>query len=108
MSLVESWHRPTTFEVALLAVCAAVVLIGFYFVIVAVRTGETAAVSPFRYSYMLFAMASSLLVFSERPDMTSWLGIGMIVAAGLYMVHREHVAGRRTERTPAEPRRIAA
>jgi drug/metabolite transporter (DMT)-like permease len=67
------------------------VLTGFVFIIDAMRHGETGVVSPFRYAYMLFALLMSLVIFNERPDAISWLGIALIIGAGLYMVHRERV-----------------
>ena len=87
-------------EIGGLAVCAVTVLLGYGLVIVGMRFGETGVVSPFRYSYMLFAMLSSLFVFREWPDALSWLGIAFVIGAGLYMVHRERVVGGRRSVPP--------
>jgi drug/metabolite transporter (DMT)-like permease len=96
MSMVESWSWPAPPSVALLMLAAATVTTGYYFAIVSMRTGETAVVSPFRYSAMLFALLSSLLIFGERPDAVSMLGVAIVMAAGGYTFHREQVRKRET------------
>ncbi len=91
----EDWRMVSHGEIGMLALCALSVLFGYGLVIIGMRFGETGVVSPFRYSYMLFAMFSSLFIFREWPDALSWLGIGLVIGAGLYMVHRERVVGSR-------------
>ena len=59
----------------------------------AMRTGEVSAVTPFRYSRLLFGVALGVLVFGERPDAGVLLGSAIIVASGLYILAR----GRRAE-----------
>jgi drug/metabolite transporter (DMT)-like permease len=88
------WHWPNPTEIAAMAVCAVFVLGAYVFGIIAMRIGLTSVTSPFRYTYMLFATLSSLLVFRERPDTWSLAGIGLIIGAGLYMLHREQIAAR--------------
>jgi drug/metabolite transporter (DMT)-like permease len=91
----ETWGPVSVGEVGFLAICAVTVLLGYMLVIIGMRFGETGVVSPFRYAYMLFALLSSLVVFRERPDAWSWLGILLVIGSGLYMVHRERVVGQR-------------
>jgi drug/metabolite transporter (DMT)-like permease len=94
MAPFEEWRAVTGYEVALIAVCAVTVLLGYAFIILGMRWGDTAVVSPFRYAYMVFALLSSLLIFKERPDVASWFGIALVVGSGLYMVQREHAVRR--------------
>jgi drug/metabolite transporter (DMT)-like permease len=91
----RAWISPSASDVAIMAACAATVLGGYAFIIIAVRHGPTAVTSPFRYTYMLFATLSSLIIFHERPDAWSWIGIALIIGSGLYMLHRERVVGRK-------------
>lgn len=90
----ETWRIMTGGEVGIMFVCALTVVLGYASVILGMRFGDTAVVSPFRYAYMLFALLSSLLVFRERPDVLSWFGIVLVVGSGLYMVHREQLKRR--------------
>lgn len=57
----------------------------------AVRTGQVSAVTPFRYSRLVFALATGVLVFGERPDAQTLLGSAMIVACGLALLSRRRI-----------------
>lgn len=54
----------------------------------AMRTGEVSAVTPFRYSRLLFGVALGVVLFGERLDQTMWVGSALIVASGLYILWR--------------------
>jgi drug/metabolite transporter (DMT)-like permease len=94
MASFETWIYAPPHLVGLLAVAAVAVTTGYYWVIVAMRTGESAVVAPFRYSVMLFALISSYFVFDERPNTTSIVGVAIVIAAGVYTLHREQVRKR--------------
>ena len=49
----------------------------------AMRTGDIAAVTPFRYSRLLFGVGLGALVFGEGVSARMALGCGVILAAGL-------------------------
>lgn len=49
----------------------------------AMRTGEVAAVTPFRYTRLVFAMVAGVAVFHERPDLWTLAGSVIVVGAGL-------------------------
>jgi len=55
----------------------------------ATRAGDVSAISPFRYSRLIFALAIGIVVFGERPD--GWMlgGAALIIASGIYTVLRE-------------------
>ena len=55
---------------------------------IAMRTGEVAAVTPFRYTRLVFAMLLGILVFNETPDAFTLLGSALIVGSGLYTLTR--------------------
>ena len=74
---------------------SAFVLVGYYSLIEAMRTGEISAVAPFRYSVVLWAMVMGYLVFNEVPSTGTIVGSMIVISAGLYTLHRERVAARR-------------
>ena len=55
----------------------------------AYRLCEAALVAPLEYVAMPMAIFWGLTVFGDWPDTVSWIGIGFILGAGLYMVWRE-------------------
>lgn len=69
---------------------AGVAIIGGYlFSVMAVRIGDLGFVSPFRYTSMIWAIALGYLLFSELPDVPTLTGTAIIIATGLYSLHRE-------------------
>ncbi|MCI2398769.1 DMT family transporter [Aliiroseovarius subalbicans] len=73
----------------LMALMVTVGVLGYHAITSAMRVGEVSAVSPFRYSRMVFALAIGVLVFGERPDLWTLVGTALTIAAGLYTFLRE-------------------
>ncbi len=53
---------------------------------VAMRTGEVSAVTPFRYTRLLFALILGATIFGERPDAWTLIGSAIVVASGIYVL----------------------
>ncbi|WP_071673385.1 DMT family transporter [Nioella nitratireducens] len=64
---------------------------GYYTITAAMRVGEIGAVTPFRYSRLIFGMILGMTLFGERPDGLAYLGAAMILCAGLYSAWRERL-----------------
>ena len=90
----EQWHGVPTGDIALLAMAAVFVGIATYLMTLAFRGVEISVVAPFRYSYLITSAVAGYLVFSEVPDAWSVVGTMLIVASGLYALHREAVRRR--------------
>ena len=73
---------------AAIAGTAVVGVVGYNALSVAMRTGEVGAVAPFRYSRLVFALVVAFFAFGERPDALTLAGGALIVASGLYTLHR--------------------
>jgi drug/metabolite transporter (DMT)-like permease len=70
-----------------LTLCATVFGVGAYTALtVAMRTGEVSAVTPFRYTRLLFALILGATIFGERPDQWTLLGSAIVVASGVYVL----------------------
>jgi drug/metabolite transporter (DMT)-like permease len=91
---VQDWQVPSSVPLIAIAISAFFLVIAFIFMVIAFRGTDVSVVSPFRYSIVIFAVFFGLTVFGEVPDTLSILGIAIIVAAGLYMLHREQVRRR--------------
>jgi drug/metabolite transporter (DMT)-like permease len=61
----------------------------YYGIIAAMRVGEIAVVTPFRYSRLLFAVAIGVVFFGERPDAATFAGAALVIGSGLYTLIRE-------------------
>jgi drug/metabolite transporter (DMT)-like permease len=62
----------------------------------AYRTNPPGLIAPFEYTSMPLAVIYGLVFFGTFPDAQGWIGIALIVGAGLYTLYRETV--RRNER----------
>ena len=61
----------------------------------AYRTNPPALIAPFEYTSMPLAVIYGLLFFGTFPDLQGWIGIALIIGAGLYTLWRETLrAGR--------------
>jgi S-adenosylmethionine uptake transporter len=96
----EGWRPMTGGQTGGLALAALFVFGGYYCGVLAMRRGEIAFTSPFRYSILCWALLLGFLVFDERPDALTLTGAAMIVGAGLYAFWRERRMARAA--APAE------
>ena len=69
-------------------------VMGYWAVTAASRNGEVAAVAPFRYVSLVFAICIGMSVFQEFPDRITLLGAAIIILSGLYSIGREHLRKR--------------
>jgi drug/metabolite transporter (DMT)-like permease len=57
------------------------------------RFGDASLIAPFDYTSMIWALAVSLLVFNTWPTPTMLAGTAIVIAAGLFVIFREHQLG---------------
>ena len=106
MGLAEEWRPMALADVGMLAISATFVATGHMLVVIAFRGGvDVAAIAPFRYTLLIFAGVCGYLAFGEVPDRYATFGSLLIVASGLYAMHREVVRRRTVAASvpPAEP-----
>lgn len=86
--------RPSGGELAITIamICAGVA--AYATLVTATRVGDAAAIAPFRYSRLIFAMIIGVTVFGERPDFWTLAGAALIATAGGFAMWREARAGR--------------
>ena len=63
--------------------------LGYVCVTNAIRLGEVSVVSPFRYSRLLFSVATGIIILGEQVDALMIFGCALTVGAGLYIWRRE-------------------
>jgi drug/metabolite transporter (DMT)-like permease len=97
----EAWALPTLWHLSALALSAVGVSGGYYGAIIAMRSGEISVVAPFRYAVMLYALFWSYFVFGEVPDGATWIGVAIVIGAGLFTVYREHLRRREASASAA-------
>lgn len=69
---------------------------GQYLLILAYRRATASVLAPFSYLQLLTSAAMGYVVFGAVPDAIAFGGAGIIIASGLYIVHRERVRARKS------------
>ncbi len=64
-------------------------VLAHFLTITALRLGDAALVTPFRYTALVWAALLGYLVWGHIPDHWTVAGAAIIVAAGIYLVSRE-------------------
>ena len=93
--LLRAWIWPHGWDWAILVLLGVSSAFGGYLISQAYRLCEAALIAPFEYVAMPLAIVWGVTVFGTWPDRVAWAGIALIVGAGLYMLWRETVLGRR-------------
>ncbi len=65
--------------------------IGQWAITEAFRLGEASLVAPLEYSALVWGLLLDLALWGVLPDRVTWLGAGIIIASGLYLLRRERV-----------------
>jgi drug/metabolite transporter (DMT)-like permease len=64
---------------------------GHYLLIHAYRLAPASSVSPFLYFQLMSMVGLGYLVFGDVPDQWTLIGSAVVIASGMYLVHRERV-----------------
>jgi S-adenosylmethionine uptake transporter len=94
-SMTETWIMPTALSWGWLGGTVIFTVLGYYLVILAMRTGELTFVAPFRYAALLAALVLGWVVLSEWPTPLTFVGSAIVVVTGVYTLYREGRARRR-------------
>jgi drug/metabolite transporter (DMT)-like permease len=68
----------------------------------ALKYTPSATLAPLHYSEIVTAVALGYLIFGDFPNAMTWAGIAVIVASGLYIIHRERLSARLKSQAAAE------
>jgi drug/metabolite transporter (DMT)-like permease len=82
----QNWQPISVTQFGVLASAGVLVSCGYFFVTVAIREGELGVVVPLRYVALLFATILGYIVWGDIPGPSSWCGMMLIVAAGIYLI----------------------
>ena len=86
---------PSALGYGLLLTALAIGVSAYYALTLAMRLGDVAVVTPFRYVRLVFALAIGVTVFNEQPDAWTLIGAAIIILSGLYTFFRERQLSRK-------------
>ncbi len=96
LALPFGWRTPAGMDFWLFVLLGLVGGIGMYFMTQAYRYAPAAVIAPFDYTALLWGTLFGWLVWQELPGANVWLGAAIVIASGLYIVHRETRVARKS------------
>ncbi len=83
------WTPMSLNQTVLLFGAAVLLLVGYQFIIMAMRVGDISFIAPFRYTALLWAILLGYLAFGDLPDLAMIVGATIVICSGLYALYRE-------------------
>jgi drug/metabolite transporter (DMT)-like permease len=90
----SAWEWPLLISIGLIGGCAQFAMTAAF------RAAPIGLIAPFDYLALVFATGFGYLIWGDVPDLFLVVGAAIVVASGLYILHREVLLGRAR---PAEP-----
>lgn len=91
------WQAPSNWAIALLMMATGVLgSLGHFFLIAGHRLAPASVLSPFVYTQLIWVVILGYLVFDQVPTGWTMAGAAMVIASGLYLLHRERRVGKAT------------
>jgi len=92
---IQGWQQPPLADLFLLLLVGLFGGMAQYLMTLSYQHLAIAILAPLKYLTIVFGGCIAYLVWAEVPDLKSMLGISIIVASGLYTLHRELIRGAR-------------
>lgn len=89
------WATPATLDLVLLIVIGLIGGAGALMMAQAFRVATPSVLVPFEYTGMVWGVLIGWTVWHEVPTAWIWGGTALVIASGLYILHRETVVSRR-------------
>ncbi len=87
--LTRGWVWPTGWDFFLMTSCGFIAAVGLTLLTQAYRVAQSSVVAPFEFTFAFWGILWGWLFWDDLPDALGWLGIGIIIAAGVYVLRSE-------------------
>jgi drug/metabolite transporter (DMT)-like permease len=95
------WEMPdSALTAGLMVLVGALGAGGHYLLILAHRLAPASTLAPFIYTQMVWTTTLGFLVFNDVPHRWTIVGGSIVIASGLYLLHRETVRGKTQPSAP--------
>ena len=85
--LLSGWAWPTARDAFVLLLCGVVGAASTYLLTRAYTLSDASRLAPFEYTALLWSIFFGWLVFGHLPPLKDWVGIALLVGAGLISVY---------------------
>ena len=97
LTAVGGWKSLRTEDLFWFLLSSCTFVIAHFLMVEAYRYGQLAAVAPFRYIQIIWAILAGWLIWGEVPSTAVFIGIGIICTSGVYIAWREALYRRGTQ-----------
>lgn len=87
--LMRGWVWPSLADGMLMAACGLIAAVGLTLLTQAYRVAQASVVAPFEFTFAFWGILWGWLFWGDLPDALGWLGIAIIVSAGIYVLRAE-------------------
>ena len=84
-----AWEPVSPRQYGLFAANGLVLGGAYFFLIEALRLTEASVIAPFKYATLLWLVLLGMVLWDDIPDVRMFGGAALVVASGLYILHRE-------------------
>ena len=93
VTVVAGWDPVRSVDVIWFCCSAVSFVVAHYFMVEAFRHAQVVVVAPFRYFLIVWAIISGYVFWGEIPDDAVYIGVAVVIAAGIYIGWREARVG---------------
>jgi len=91
--LLRGWETPNAVDLGLMMACGVVAGLGLVLLTQAYRVAPANVVAPFEYTALIWGVLYGWLIWHDLPRPLTWLGIAIVIGAGLVVLYRERRTG---------------
>lgn len=92
-SIVLGWRMPDLWDLSILVMIGVLGGVGQILLTQSYRYGDASLIAPFEYTSMIWAVLLGWFVFGQFPEAVVLLGSAIVIAAGIFVIWREHRLG---------------
>ncbi|HEX6996903.1 MAG TPA: DMT family transporter [Gammaproteobacteria bacterium] len=104
LTALAGWPMPTAEQAVVIVAAGVLGVFGQLLMTSSYRYAEASTIAPLDYTNLLAALAFGYFFFGETPQLSTWIGAPLVIAAGSIILWREYVRSRaRAATTPVAP-----
>lgn len=93
LTIMFGWNMPNLNDALLLLAIGILGGLGQIFLTQSYRHGDASLIAPFEYTTMIYAVALGWFLFGEWPATAVFIGAGIVILSGIFVIWREHKLG---------------
>jgi drug/metabolite transporter (DMT)-like permease len=93
LTIFLGWNWPTSLDAVILITMGILGGLGQILLTQSYRYADASLVAPFEYTTMIWAVALGWFLFGEWPATAVFIGAGLVILSGIFVIWREHKLG---------------